>query len=700
MSADPDKSRRLFLQSSGALTSLSLLRIGAPALMAITQAACSAKQEAAAFITLGAAEAADFAAIAARIMPTTDTPGASEAGVIYFFDRALGAEMQSSLENLRTGLAALNANTRRFAEDDEDTQDQRLTEIEDSRVNTVATRTKSPGISSASRVITVPGSTRSAITTRNTPRSTPMTNNVTFDQRKPVDFAIIGSGSAGGIIAKELSTAGFNVVLFEQGPYRKASDFTHDEYSTLIQSELLGGGSDVNGHTFRHDESEVAKRPAMPSKERSLLGPISGTNFADWPITYEELEPYYTKVDWEIGISGAPGPFDAPRSKPFPMPPLPIKSCGVLFEKGAKALGLHPQHQPHAILSEPFNGRAGCMKCGYCMYYGCEAGAKSSTLASMIPLAEASGHCEIRAESAVFRIETDSKGRASEVLYYDRDGKEQAQKVKAVVVSANGAESARLMLLSASERHPDGLANSSGFVGRNLMFNAHSSANAVFEHPLNEFKGVQASRVLHDFYDSDEKRGFYGGGGIDARALWSATPIFHAWLGMPPDVPRWGKSFKDEIAHNFTRQMTLASSTTSLAMDRNNITLDPSSTDQWGRPAIRATYRDHDDDLSTAKFLQDVAMEILDAADAKKAWADPIHPTNGGEHLLGTCRMGDDPASSVVDRYHRSHDVSNLFICDGSSMVTSGRGQPTMTIMALAFRAAEHIKAAANAGNI
>jgi len=553
-----------------------------------------------------------------------------------------------------------------------------------------------------------------------------MASNVTFDQRTPVDFAIIGSGSAGGIIAKELSTAGFNVVLFEQGKYRKAEDFTHDEYSVLMHSELLGGGPQFSGQTFRHDESEVAKSPAVQPiryaqtvggssvhfsanfwrlrpvdfKERSLLGPISGTNFADWPITYEELEPYYTKVDWEIGISGEPGPFDAPRSKPFPMPPLPLKSCGVLFEKGARAIGLNPQNQPHAILSEPFNGRAGCMKCGYCMFYGCEAGAKSSTLASMIPLAEASGHCEIRAESAVFRIETDSKGRASEVLYYDRDGNEQAQKAKAVIVSANGAETSRLMLLSASEQHPDGLANSSGFVGRNLMFNAHASANAVFEHQLNEYKGVQASRVLHDFYETDEKRGFYGGGGIDARSLWSASPIFHALLGMPPDVPRWGKQFKDEFAHNFTRQMTLACATTSLAMDRNNITLDPNNKDQWGRPSIRATYRDHDDDLSMAKFLQDRAMEIIDAAGAKKAWADPIHPTDGGEHLLGTCRMGDDPTTSVVDRYHRSHDVPNLFICDGSSMVTSGRGQPTMTIMALAFRAAEHIAAAASAGEI
>ena len=550
-----------------------------------------------------------------------------------------------------------------------------------------------------------------------------------FSTRDEVDFVVIGSGAAGGILAKELSTAGFKTVVLEQGRYRRVSDFTHDEIDVMINGAFGDGGPRVSGQTFRADESEEATTPPsgllggiyyantvggstvqfsghflrmreIDFKERSVLGSIEGTNFADWPISYEELEPYYTRVEWEVGVSGAPGYADSPRSRPFPLPPMTINSSGALMEKGAAELGLHADVQPHAILTEPFNGRPACTKCGFCMFYGCEVNAKSSSLAAMIPLAEASGNCEIRPESAAFRIVTNAEGRATEVLYYDKDGNEQGQRTRAVVLSANGAESPRLLLLSANERQPDGLANSSGFVGRNLMFNSHAFTGAVFEHPLNEFKGVQATRVVQDYYETDPKRGYYGGGGIDARGMMAAAPLIFSLAGMPPDAPTWGAAYKDALAHNFSRTMGLAVSGTSVPLDSNNITLDPNNKDQFGRQSLRTTYRDHPDDLATMEFMQEKALEILDAAGAQQSWGGHVAPSQGGVHLLGTCRMGDDPASSVVDKYHRSHDVANLFICDGSSMVSSTRGQPTMTIMALAFRAAENIIAAAKAGTV
>ena len=551
-------------------------------------------------------------------------------------------------------------------------------------------------------------------------------NQATYGLDTEVDFVVIGSGSAGGIIAKELATNGFSVVVLEQGPYLTAADFNHDELAVTFQGELTGGGNERNRQTFRDDESKTAELADAPPayyaqivggssvhftanfwrfreidfNERSELGPISGTNFADWPISYADLEPYYTRVDWEIGLSGAPGPDDSFRSKPFPSPPFPNKSSGVLMEKGANAMGYSVQHEPHAILSQPLNGRPGCINCGFCMGYGCEVNAKSSTLAAMIPAAIDSGNCEIRPECAVYEIATNEQGKVSEVAYIDPAGNQRAQKAKAVVVSANGAETPRLLLNSANARFPDGLANSSGFVGRNLMYNSHAFVRTVFEQQLNDFKGVQVTRIIHHFYDTDPARGFYGGGGIDARPFKAANPMEFAITSPRPGGPTWGAEFKANLENDFTRTMYLICSGTSLAQDRNNITIDPTHKDAWGRPSLRLTYRDHDDDLALVGFLQARALEVAEAAGAEQAWAAPIHHQSNGAHLLGTCRMGDDPTTSVVDRYHRSHDIPNLYICDGSSFVTSGRGQPTMTIMALAFRAAEHMMDAARKNEI
>jgi choline dehydrogenase-like flavoprotein len=545
-----------------------------------------------------------------------------------------------------------------------------------------------------------------------------------FRDGERIDFTVVGAGAAGGVIARELAQAGLSVVLFEQGPRLTAANFEHDE----LKYWLLGGitnDTERSPQTFRsgplHKAERQLLRPALwygrtvggsslhytanywrfheiDFNERSVLGPIAGTGFDDWPLSYADLEPYYTKVEWEVGVSGLAGasPFDPPRSRPYPMPPLPVKSSGVLFERGARKLGWHPFPAPMAINSRPFRGRPACVHCGFCHGFACEVMAKASTLTTVIPEAEATGRCEVRPESYVVRIETDARGRTTGVAYLDRKRRERFQKSRAVVLCANGAETPRLLLMSANARCPDGLANSSGYVGKYLMLNYSSHASGVFEHELNEYKSVQVTRVLHDFYGSDPKRGFYGGGGLDARI--GPQPMIWAQR-VALDGPSWGSAYKARL-REFPRAMQVAGHGTSLPVESNSVSLDSELKDAWGMPAIRVTYEDHPDDLANGRFLRDRGAEILEAAGAQRIVKAAVKAQDFGMHLLGTCRMGDDPSKSVIDRYHRSHDIPNLFICDGSSLVTSGRGQPTMTIQALAFRAGEHIARFARRGEI
>lgn len=539
-----------------------------------------------------------------------------------------------------------------------------------------------------------------------------------------VDFVVVGSGAAGGILAKELSQNGFRVVVLEQGPYMTEADFSHNEIKVLNQ-DLLTNHPKTQPNTFRKTENEVAKVQRtiaygrlvggtsvhftanfwrfheIDFVERSKVGPISGTGFADWPITYADLEPYYTKVDWEVGVSGLAGasPFDPPRSKPYPMPPLPTKGSGVIFEKAGRKLGWNPFPAPMAILSQPRAGRSACVNCGFCLGFGCEVGAKSSSLASMIRVAEKTGRCEIRPNSYVHKIEVDANGRATGAVYFDAERNVHLQKAKAVVLAANGAETPRLLLLSANKQFPNGLANSSGLVGKYLMFNTGAISVGVFDEPINDYKGFAVSRIIHDFYELDaQKVGFYGGGGIDAR--FDLTPIGFATGTLPPGTPRWGKGFKDAMAHNFTRTIEIMSHGTSLPLETNSFSLDPDVKDDWGLPALRTTYKDHPDDLKLATWLNARGLELLDAAGAKQKWSFPIEEQSFAVHLLGTCRMGQDPKTSVINADHRTHDVKNLFLCDGSSLVTSGRGQPTMTIEALAFRAADRVRDLAKRGEM
>jgi choline dehydrogenase-like flavoprotein len=380
------------------------------------------------------------------------------------------------------------------------------------------------------------------------------------------------------------------------------------------------------------------------------------------------------------------------------MPSLPVKSSGVLFDKGVAALGFHSQPTPMAINSRYYGGRPACQHCGFCLFFMCEFRSKSSSFVTTLPVAEATGKCEVRPDSYVARIETNSEGRVTGVSYFDAKKQMQLQRARAVVVCANGAETPRLLLNSQSTRFPNGLANSSGMVGKHLMFNTYFGVNAQFDQPLNEHKSVQNTRMMLDFYATDPKRGFYGGGGVDAR--FGKYPITFALGGLPPGSPAWGEDFARSLARQFTRTMFFGTHGTSLPLEANSVSIDPSLKDAWGLPCMRVTYQDHPDDLKTAEFLGARAMDIAQAAGALKAWPEPVAAQTNSVHMLGTCRMGNDAKSSVIDRFHRAHDVRNLFICDGSSLVTSTRGQPTETICALAFRAGEKIAEFAKRGEI
>lgn len=550
-----------------------------------------------------------------------------------------------------------------------------------------------------------------------------MTSGKTYATDVPVDFVIIGSGVAGGTVARELTRQGFDVVLLEQGRVVGPDDMEHDELAAFRTSRWQNDPV-TQPQTYRKTPDEVAtKRPyaryaravggttlhftgnywrfrPIDFHEFSKRGGVPGAALADWPITYDELEPYYTAAEWAVGVSGeiSPDPREPKHSKPYPLPPLNVTGPGVLLEAGTKKLGWSCKAAPMAILSREYKGRQPCHNCGFCLGFPCEWGAKSGANYTMVPEAVASGRCELRANSYVRKIETDDRGRVTGVIYFNAQKQEVVQKAKAVVLCANGAETPRLLLMSKSNRFPDGLANASGVVGKHFMFNGAASSTGMFEHEVHAHKGPVVTRITQELYELDEKLGFVGGGGYDFRV---ANPALTRTMRMPEEGPTWGSAFKERMRPWFLNSVDSAAHTTSLPVPTNRVDLDPELKDAWGLPAMRVTFREHEHDLRLYKYFQDRGRELLQAAGATKITDTPIADApRQTVHLLGTARMGNDPSSSVVDRFHRAHDVKNLFIVDGSSFVTGGRGQPTLTIQALAFRAADHIGQFARKGEI
>jgi len=252
--------------------------------------------------------------------------------------------------------------------------------------------------------------------------------------------------------------------------------------------------------------------------------------------------------------------------------------------------------------------------------------------------------------------------------------------------------------LSRSNRFKDGLANSSGVVGRYLMTGNGGGASGLFADPLNEYKGCVTGAAILDYVPNDVKgRGFYGGGRMTARGF--TSPIAYG-LGGVHGAPSWGVQYKRALAEQANRKLYVANFISQMPLAANRVDLDPDVKDAWGLPAMRITTQSHPNDMKGVQFFIDRSVEVLKAAGAHTVWADTPHDATGGAHARGTCRMGNDPGSSVVDKYHRAHDVPNLFIVDGSSMVTGGRNHPTMTISALAYRAAAHLVKAAKSGDV
>jgi choline dehydrogenase-like flavoprotein len=547
----------------------------------------------------------------------------------------------------------------------------------------------------------------------------------TYRPSDEVDFCIVGSGAAGGVLARELSRAGFSVVVLEQGPWRTNAEFVHDELHVNFRGGLCNDTKQVP-QTFRASEKDKAE-PRSVAQYAMMVGGSSAhftanywrfpvdefrlatkygvprnSTVADWPITYADLEPYYTKVDWECGVSGQAGvnPFDPPRSRPYPLPPLPIKSEGVLMEKAATKLGWHAAPAPMAILSKAYRGRSACVNCGFCFGFACEVGAKSGTINAMIPDAVKTGRCEIRTGAYVRKVEVGANGRATGVKYFDEKKAEQFQRAKAVIVCANGAETPRLLLNSATNSMKDGLANSSGYVGRNLMNNYNTAGLGMFEHEINGWKGFVVSRVVHDPVFLPKVGGAWAGsgGGFDFRS--SMTPM-NAALNTMPGQPRWGSGWKKNLKKIMSNTLLAIGHTSQMPVWTNRFDLDPSLKDAWGVPVLRLTFKDHASDVAMLKWFGKKGKELLEAAGAQESVDFGVTQQGWPQlHLLGTARMGKDPKTSVVNADHRAHDVKNLFIVDGSSFVTSGRGQPTMTIQALAFRAADRIQALARARDL
>jgi choline dehydrogenase-like flavoprotein len=498
---------------------------------------------------------------------------------------------------------------------------------------------------------------------------------------------IVGSGAGGGTLANELAQRGIKVVCLEAGPRLTFGDIRND-FGTM-QAKLtwldprVGSGDldpdlpayickTVGGSTL-HWAGVALRFQPHEWRARSTYGEIGGANLIDWPTTHEEMQPWYDLAEKKMGVSG---------SAKTGMPPLPGNNNYKVLAYGAGKLGYRDARVPNmAVNSQPYDGRPGCQQIGFCMS-GCAIGAKWSTLYTEVPRAEATGNFELRAECHAIRIEHDAAGRAGAVVYRDSGGMNQRQRARIVCVAGNAIETARLLLLSSSGMFHDGLANSSGHVGRNYMVHTMGSATAFMPGEVHADRGTQMAGIVLDEARHRSDREFVGG-----FLLQTLPPFNPLYLAMSTKAGAWGREYARDI-EGYRNVAGLWVIGEDMPQHGNSITLDATVRDQHGLPVAHVHHVDHSNDTAIRKRAWQVATSLYEAAGARKVY------TNGqafATHNMGTCRQSANPRDGVCNKYGQTHDVRNLFISDGSQFATSSTENPTLTIVALAIRQADHI---------
>ena len=519
-----------------------------------------------------------------------------------------------------------------------------------------------------------------------------------FDLKDDSVVVVIGSGAGGGTLGSQLAQHGVRTVIMEAGGRHEIEDFDNDEWgmfgkiswldkrttsgSWRVAKDFAGlpawivkavGGSTVHwaGASLRFQEHEW--------KVRTHYGNIPGANLLDWPIDANEMAPWYAKAEDNLGVTRTNG-----------IPGLPGNNNFKIMKAGADKLGYKECHTGRmAINSEPRHGRGSCQQLGFC-FQGCKTGAKWSTLYVDIPNGEKTGKLEVRANSQVLKIEHDKSGKVTGVLYADKKGKQHVQKARVVCVAGNSYESPRLLLNSASSMFPDGLANSSGQVGKNYMRHMTGSVYALFDKPVNMHRGTTMAGIIMDEGKHNPKRGFVGGYEMETLSL--GLPFMSAFL----DPGAWGREFTTALdSYDHMAGMWLVGE--DMPQEKNAVTLHSTEKDQFGLPVPNVHFDDHANDTAMRNHAYKQGAAVYDAVGATRTFPTPPYPST---HNLGTNRMSDKASDGVVNKWGQTHDIKNLFVSDGSQFTTGAAENPTLTIVALAMRQADHIAGETKKGNI